>query len=127
MMLVIQTQDYENYAAHQGFTGEFYWKAKGGSEYKILGVPNGVSMDEVFNVARLEIEQNNDYFQTTTIGYSLEADDYLSWFEKSQLEYEGEIEFPEPFIEYSDLAALKSVQQYEDQVRVENLAAEAFL
>jgi len=127
MMLVIQTQDYENYAAHQGFTGEFYWKAKGGSEYKILGVPNGVSMDEVFNVARLEIEQNNDYFQTTTIGYSLEADDYLSWFEKSQLEYDGEIEFPEPFIEYSDLAALKSVQQYEDQVRVENLAAEAFL
>jgi hypothetical protein len=127
MMLVIQTQDYENYAAHQGFTGEFYWKAKGGSEYKILGVPNGVSMDEVFNVARLEIEQNNDYFQTTIIGYSLEADDYLSWFEKSQLEYDGEIEFPEPFIEYSDLAALKSVQQYEDQVRVENLAAEAFL
>lgn len=103
MMLVIQTQDYENYAAHQGFTGEFRWKAKGGSEYKITDVPTNVDLAEVVELARGSIEQDNEYFQTTIIGYGLEPDTYLSWFEKSQLEYDGEITFKEPTIEYSEL------------------------
>lgn len=102
-MLVIQTQDYENYAAHQGFTGEFRWKAKGGSEYKITDVPTNVDLAEVVELARGSIEQDNEYFQTTIIGYGLEPDTYLSWFEKSQLEYDGEITFKEPTIEYSEL------------------------
>jgi hypothetical protein len=33
----------------------------------------------------------------------MEADDYLSWFEKSQLEYDGKITCAEPIIEYSEL------------------------
>lgn len=103
MMLVITTQDYENYAAHTGFTGEFCWKAKGGSEYKILNVPQGVDLDEVVELVRGEIERNDEYFQTTIVGYGLESDDYLSWFEKSQLEYEGEIAFAEPVIDYNEL------------------------
>ena len=103
MILVIQTQDYENYAAHQGFTGEFRWKAKGGSEYKITDVPTNVDLAEVVELARGSIEQDNEYFQTTIIGYGLEPDTYLSWFEKSQLEYDGEITFKEPTIEYSEL------------------------
>ena len=103
MLVVIQTQDYENYAAHQGFTGEYYWKAKGGSEYKITNVPTNVDLDEVVEMARGSIEQDNEYFQTTIIGYGLEEDGYLSWFEKSQLEYEGEIQCKEPTIEYSEL------------------------
>jgi hypothetical protein len=103
MVLVIQTQDYENYAAHQGFTGEYYWKAKGGSEYKITNVPANVDLAEVVELAKGSIEQNNEYFQTTIIGYGLEADDYLSWFEKSQLEYDGFIQCKEPTIEYSEL------------------------
>lgn len=103
MMLVISTQDYENYAAHQGFTGDYYWKAKGGSEYKILGVPTDVDLEEVLSIVRGDIEQDNDYFQTTIVGYGLEPDDYLSDFERSQLEYEGSIQFAEPTIDYSDL------------------------
>ena len=103
MILVIATQDYENYAAHQGFNGEYYWKAKGGSEYKITNVPTNVDLDEVVEMARGSIEQNNEYFQTFIIGYGLEEDGYLSWFEKSQLEYEGEIQCKEPTIEYSEL------------------------
>ena len=99
MMLVISTQCYENY----GTETDPYWKAKGGSEYKILGVPANVDLDEVVTLVRGDIEKSNDYVQETIIGYGLEADDYLSWFEKSQLEYDGDIEFPEPFIEYSDL------------------------
>jgi hypothetical protein len=99
MMLVISTQCYENY----GTETDPYWKAKGGSEYKILGVPTDVDLDEVVTLVRGDIEKSNDYVQETIIGYGMEADDYLSDFERSQLEYDGDIEFPEPFIEYSDL------------------------
>ena len=105
MMIVISTQDYENYAAHQGFDGSYRWKAKGGSEFKITGVPHGVDIDEVVEMVRGDIERNDEYFQTTIIGYGTQSDDYLSWFEKSQLEYEGEITYREPEIEYSDLVA----------------------
>ena len=103
MMIVISTQDYENYAAHQGFDGSYRWKAKGGSEFKITGVPQNVDIDEVVEMVRGDIERNDEYFQTTIIGYGTQSDDYLSWFEKSQLEYEGEITFKEPVIEYSEL------------------------
>ncbi len=102
MMLVIQTQDYENYAAHEGFQGEHRWKAKGGSEYKVTGVP-ACDPAEIVEQVRSEIEQNNDYFQTQIIGWRLESDDYLSEFEQSQLSYEGEIRYREPEIDYADL------------------------
>ena len=109
MMLVITTQDYENYGAHdwngQGECPQ-YWKAKGGSEYKILGVPTDADSDEILSIVRQSmpiIEQDNDYFQTTIIGYELEADNYLSWFEKSQLEYNGEIMVKEPVIQYEEI------------------------
>jgi len=103
MMLVIQTQDYENYAAHGGFDGTFRWKAKGGSEFKVTHIPANVDLAEIVEMVRADIERNDEYFQTTIIGYGVEADDYLSCFEKSQLEYEGAIRFPEPEIEYGDL------------------------
>ena len=80
-----------------------YWKAKGGSSYKVLGVPTNVDMDEVVSLVRSEIEKKTDAYQEIIIGHGLEADDWLSDFECSQLEYEGEITFPEPFIVYSDL------------------------
>jgi len=105
MMLVIATQDYENYAAHEGFSGEYRWKAKGGSMYKVTNVPSNVDPDEVVEIVRSSIEQNNEYFQTSIIGYGMEADDYMSAFEKSQLEYEGSIQFAEPTIEYSEVVA----------------------
>jgi hypothetical protein len=37
------------------------------------------------------------------VDWSIEADDYLSWFEKSQLEYEGAIVAPEPILDYNEL------------------------
>lgn len=105
-MIVISTQDRENYAAHTGFTGEYYWKMKGGQEYKITGVPSDIDPAEVVEMVRGEIEDlKNDYFQTEILGWSVESDDYLSWFEKSQLEYDGEITACEPEIEYSELNA----------------------
>ena len=106
MMLVITTQLQENYGAHD-WDGEGvcpqHWKMKGGSEYKILGIPAGVTAEEITEIVRTEIEENNDHFRVTIVGYGLEADDYLSWFEKSQLEYDGVIACKEPVIDYSDL------------------------
>lgn len=107
MILVIETQVYENYAWNEdgsiGTGSEAYWKAKGGSCYKILGVPSDCDIDEVVSLVRTDIEKKSSYFQESIIGYGLEADDYLSSFEQSQLKYDGSIEFPEPTIEYSDL------------------------
>jgi hypothetical protein len=102
MILVIDTQDQENYAAHQGFTGDYYWKMKGGQSYKITNLPQGVDPAEVVEIIRADIEENNNFFRSDIIGYSLQADDWMSPFEKSQLEYEGEIQYPEPTIDYRD-------------------------
>ena len=101
-MLVIQTQDYENYASRDSTP---YWKAKGGYEYKILGVPSNVDLDSVVDMVRGEIERDDDSFRTVIRGYFLESDDYLSYDERLQLQYEGGITHPDPTIEYSDLVA----------------------
>ena len=107
MMLVIRTQVHENYAWNEdgsiGTGQNAYWKAKGGGSWKILGVPTDVDLDEVVSMVRSNVERSNDYVRETIIGYGLEADDWLSGFERSQLEYEGQIQFSEPVIEYSDL------------------------
>jgi hypothetical protein len=109
MKLAIATQDRENYGAHdwdgKGVCPQ-YWKFKGGREYMVEGIPSGVDLEEVVELVRGDIEQNNDYFHTQIIGFKLEADDYLSWFEKSQLEYDGKITYPEPRIEYSEIKAV---------------------
>jgi len=98
MILVIHTQDHENYGSR--------WKAKGGSEYKVLGVPSNIDVDALVDTLRGEIERDSDSFRSTIIGYNLEQDDYLSWFERSQLEHEGRIVFPEPQLEYADFIGL---------------------
>lgn len=118
-MIVISTQDHENYAAHQGFDGTYRWKAKGGSEYKITGVPLNIDYAAVVDMVRSEIERNDEYFTTDIIGWCVESDDYLSWFEKSQLEYEGEITFKEPEIEYSELN-----DRYTDPMEYAEMAAD---
>jgi hypothetical protein len=104
MMLVIRTQFMENYGAHDwDGTGECpqYWKMKGGSEYKITNVPLNIDYQEVVSMAN--VERDNEYCREYILDWSMEADDYLSWFEKSQLEYDGSIACKEPTIEYSEL------------------------
>ena len=104
MMLVIRTQFMENYGAHDwDGTGECpqYWKMKGGSEYKITNVPLNIDYQEVVSMAN--VETDNIGCREYILDWSMEADDYLSWFEKSQLEYDGIIACKEPTIEYSEL------------------------
>lgn len=99
VMLVISTQYRENY----GTDTDPFWKSKGGNDYKILGVPLNVDYEAI--VSASGIGYSNAYSEEYVIGWSIENDDYLSWFERSQLEHEGSIRFPESTMEYSDLLA----------------------
>lgn len=104
MMLVIRTQFMENYGAHD-WDGEGecpqYWKMKGGSEYKVTNVPLNIDYQEVVSMAN--VEKNNEYVREYILDWSIEDDSYLSWFEKSQLEYDGEVACPEPTVDYNEL------------------------
>ena len=95
--LLITTQVYENYAWNEdgsiGTGADAYWKAKGGNDYVVEDIdPNRAA--DIANWACGEVEQDNEYFRETVIGWEVVADDYLTEFERSQLEYEGKITFP---------------------------------
>lgn len=101
MMLVIDTQYLENYGSPE----EPYWKYKGGSSYKLVGVPEGIDLEEVVDMVRSEVEYRNPMSEEYILGYRMESDDWMSDFEKSQLEYEGAIMYHEPTLDYNDLVA----------------------
>ena len=88
--LLITTQVYENY----GSADEPYWKAKGGSDYVVRKFKDFNRVTETVMALRGQIEQDNDMFQETIIGWEIVADDYLTEFEQSQLDYEGQIRYP---------------------------------
>ena len=94
--LLITTQVYENYGAHDwdgvGACPQ-YWKAKGGSDYVVKNV-NVNSVTETVMAVRGQIEQDNEGFRETIIGWEVVANDYLTEFEQSQLDYEGSIRYP---------------------------------
>ena len=104
MQLLITTQVQENYGAHDwDGTGECpqYWKFKGGSDYMVT--IDGFNPDHEFADKKLEmivdsirpkLETDSLGYREYIIGYGIVADDYLTDFEKSQLEYEGEIAYP---------------------------------
>jgi hypothetical protein len=100
MQLLITTQTQENYGAHD-WDGEGacpqYWKFKGGIDYKYdLGQfgRSEEAITELVMVLREQIEEDNDYYRNHIIGYEIVADDFLTEFEQSQLEYEGRIAYP---------------------------------
>ena len=100
MQLLITTQIQENYGAHD-WDGEGacpqYWKFKGGNDYKYaLGsvLRNADTIQEIVEYFRPRIEEDNEYYRNHIIGYEVVADDYLTEFEQSQLEYEGRIAYP---------------------------------
>ena len=109
MMVVISTQYMENY----GTATEPYWKYKGGSEHKILNVPSNLSPYQVLEQVRNRIEYKETYSEEYIIGCTDQPDDWLSEFEKSQLEFDGEITSPEPFIYWDDIPFLKQIDEYE--------------
>jgi len=87
--LLIQTQVYENY----GSADEPYWKAKGGSDYVVKRI-NVNKVTETVMALRSQIERDNEFCTETIIGWEVVSNDYLTDFERSQLEYEGKITYP---------------------------------
>lgn len=100
--LLITTQVYENYGAHDwDGTGECpqYWKAKGGMDYVVKNFKRNRrpsvadSATETVMALRSQIEQDTQYYREKIIDFRVVADDYLTEFEQSQLEYEGKITY----------------------------------
>ena len=94
--LLITTQVYENYGAHD-WEGEGecpqYWKAKGGSDYVVKKFKDFNKVTETVMALRSQIECDNYAFRETIINFEVVADDYLTEFEQSQLDYEGKITY----------------------------------
>ena len=93
--LLITTQVYENDGAHD-WDGEGscpqYWKAKGGSDYVVKKINVNKVTETVMGV-RGQIECDNEHFRETIIGWEIVADNALTEFEQSQLNYEGKIRY----------------------------------
>ena len=95
--LLITTQVYENYGAHDwDGVGECpsYWKAKGGNDYVVKKFKDFSAVSETVMALRGQIECDDRFYRETIIGWEIVANDYLTEFEKDQLEYEGKIRFP---------------------------------
>jgi hypothetical protein len=102
MKLHIITQYMENYGAHDwDGTGECpqYWKMKGGEDYFILNVDD-TEVDAAIAQVRGDIEWNDIGSRQYIIGYGLVADDFMTEFEISQLEYDGRIAYPAKVLEF---------------------------
>lgn len=99
MMMVLRTQYQENY----GTVENPFWKNKGGQEFKVKNIPTDLTEEELLEVVDSllpQVQYENEYQIQYLLNWTLEADDYLSWFEQSQLEYDGEITYNEPEIDY---------------------------
>ena len=109
MKLMITTQIQENCGAHDwDGTGACpqYWKFKGGNDYsyKLGALYLNSVITELVEAFRDQIECDNEGFREHIIGWSVEADDYLTEFEQSQLEYDGRIVFPTKELTLKEIA-----------------------
>ncbi len=111
MKLHIICQYMENYGAHDwDGKGECpqYWKMKGGEEFFYpMGqfAPNAEHIEELIEYFRQEIEWDNIGSRQYIVGYGLVEDDFMTEFERSQLEYEGEIRYPAKVLEMPEADA----------------------
>lgn len=95
--LLITTQYCENY----GSPDEPYWKMKGGSDYVVEGLDFDADyewadarVDMILSKVRDQVEISNPMCEEYILGWEIVADDYLTEYERSQLEYDGKITFP---------------------------------
>jgi len=65
----------ENYAAHDGFTGEYYWKCKGGEEAvsDLMSLDTLMGMDQAAKEALVAsiAPESNDYYEHTLIDWEI--------------------------------------------------------
>ena len=86
MITVIQTMCRENYAAHNGFKGEYYWKNKSGSTY-LVETTDPKEIREVIGL--IEDEPNDVHYEYIVDRFEANPG-YESEFVKSQKEYDPE-------------------------------------
>lgn len=99
MKMLIETQVFENYGAHDwDGTGECpqYWKAKGGDEFFILigSSINDKAIRDLFNRVSATLEQNDNYYQIDVCEWQIVDDDYMTLDERNQMEFDGQINYP---------------------------------
>jgi endo-1,4-beta-mannosidase len=103
MKLVILTQVWENYAWQEdgtlGVGDAAYWKAKGGSEYVVKNFRGDATA--VVMAVRDQVECDNDAYRESIVDWSIVDDNYLTEFERDQLEYEGQIMFPAKELDFA--------------------------
>ncbi len=103
MKLLIVTQVNENYAWREdgsiGTGAEAYWKPKGGNEYVVRDIKDAAEATAAVMAVRDQIEESSDYFVEYIIDWEVVANDYMTEFERSQLEYEGRIDHPARVLE----------------------------
>ena len=78
MKIVIQTQIRENYAAHEGFKGEYYWKCKGGNTYVVPNLTPAQIIkikDKGIPTLTALIEDRNDSFEESVMNWGIVDDD----------------------------------------------------
>jgi len=78
MKIVIQTQVRENYAAHEGFKGEYRWKYKGGNTYVVPNLTANQVLkikDQGMPTLTSLIEERNNSFEEYILDYSFHDDD----------------------------------------------------
>ena len=95
--LLIQTQVFENYAYNEdgtlGTGDSAHWKAKGGCDYVVKNIdPNRAS--DIVNYCSGQVEADNEVFREYVVSWAVVEDDYLTEFERDQLEFEGRIVYP---------------------------------
>lgn len=110
MKLHIQCQYMENYGAHD-WDGEGEcpqrWKFKGGTDYFFLLGDAGRSdeaLAELVEHFRPSIEWDDIGSRQYIVGYGVVADDYMTEFERSQLEFDGAITYPAKILTVKEVA-----------------------
>lgn len=99
MKIYFYTQEHENY----GTEAEPFWKAKGGSDFIL---ESNTWTTEMFDRVYSILNYSNPFFTSTVIGHNDIQDDFITDFEKAQLEYDGEIQFPATRITYDQFIQL---------------------
>ena len=96
--LLISTQVFENYAWGEdgtlGTGADAYWKAKGGNDYVVKNVDECDMVDIIVDRVRGQIECDNEAYREYIVSYKVVADDHLTWFEESQMRWDGKITCP---------------------------------
>jgi hypothetical protein len=104
MKLMITTQYMENYGAHD-WDGEGecpqYWKFKGGEDYFFRLLSESWDIPKLVDAlsTKFKLEWSDNYSRQYVVGYKVVEDDYMTEFERSQLEYEGKITYPAKILE----------------------------